>query len=134
VSPLFGAVLDLTLSSPLHAKWAIEDCYRLFGPPLKLGQCVVLQEEGEIVAFATYAKLSEEASEAFTHSTRLLRPSDWTSGDKIWLVDCIAPWGHAKVVTKLLRQHLRSQGHEGEDIFYKRRYPDGRVKVSRSQI
>lgn len=134
MSTLFGHVLDLTLHSKVHAKWTLEDCYRLFAPPLQLGQYVTLQEGDKIVGFATYAMLSAEASDAFTHSTRKLQPEDWRSGPEIWLIDCIAPWGHGTVVARLLRQHLRAQGYIGKTISYRRKYPDGRSKVSRSQL
>lgn len=127
-------MLDLTLKSPIHAKWLLEDCYRLFTPPLELGQYVTAQEGSELVGFATYGKLSDEATYAFTHGTRKLQPEDWCSGSTIWLIDCIAPFGHATVVTRLLREHLRAQGHIGEGILYRRKYSDGRVRISRSQI
>lgn len=134
MSPLFGPVLDLTLKSKTHAKWSLEDCYRLLATPLNLGQCVVLQEGGELVGFATFAMMSDEASEAFTRATRKLQPQDWTSGDNIWLIDCIAPYGHGTVVARLLRKHLCRLGHKGKMISFRRNYEDGNSRISRSKL
>jgi cytolysin-activating lysine-acyltransferase len=128
------SAIHLAAHSPLHSRWSIADCYRLFLPPIHLGQIVWLTHEQRILGFASFALLSEEVEAGFAAKTRPLLPADWRSGDRLWLVDCIAPFGHGDRTARLLRRRLRADGHRGKEIAFRRTYPDGSSRVARSML
>jgi cytolysin-activating lysine-acyltransferase len=60
-------------------------------PPMRLGQCRVLRDEkGMPFAYAAWASVSAEVEKRLEAGDRRLRPEDWTSGDRLWLIDLVA--------------------------------------------
>lgn len=57
-------------------------------------------------AFATWALLDEEAEKRILSGQVRLRPTDWRSGNKLWLIDIVAPFGGQDGVLKHLKQTL----------------------------
>ncbi|MEK9802562.1 MAG: toxin-activating lysine-acyltransferase, partial [Curvibacter sp.] len=48
------------------------------------------------VAYLSWAHLSAEAESRYLdHPLRGLQPADWRSGDRMWAIDWITPFGHA---------------------------------------
>ena len=90
--------------------------------------------DGRMIGWASFGYFDDEAEEVLCKGYRKLQPKDWDTGKQLWLVDAIAPYGHASSLMRYLRQHLRGIGHKGEYIYYKRRYPDGRVRIARSLL
>jgi len=102
--PAIGHVTWLCSQSPSHRKMFVQDLeWRIF-PPILLGQCKLHMDAGVgglPTAFASWAYLSEEAESCYW-STHKLRPGDWRSGDRAWLVDFITPFGGApKLLSEL---------------------------------
>jgi len=95
--PAIGYIAWLCSQSPGHKQLFIQDMeWRLF-PPVILGQYKLRIDNkagGLPTAYASWAFLSDEI-EAGYRTAHKLRPGDWQSGDRIWLVDCIAPFGGA---------------------------------------
>ena len=50
--------------------------------------------------------MSKEVEEAYVLNPRSLNPKDWTSGERGWIVDWIAPFGDSPLVMKDLREGL----------------------------
>lgn len=48
------------------------------------------------VAFITWGKLSRATEVIYTEMFRPLSPEELSSGDRLWIMDLIAPHGHAK--------------------------------------
>lgn len=115
-------VLALLARSPVHRDWRVSDIERLILPPLALGQCVLIREHARIVAFASYALLTDGAEEGYVGGARLLQPGDWDAGENVWLIDAFAPFGHARAVTRELRELLRGRGFAARDINFRRSY------------
>jgi cytolysin-activating lysine-acyltransferase len=63
------------------------------------------------VAFVSWARLSEEAEKKFI-TTQKLSPADWKSGDRLWLVDVVTPFGNQDRIFKELYQSI----FKGEEI------------------
>lgn len=95
--PAIGYVAWLCSQTPGHKQLFIQDMeWRLF-PPVMLGQYKLRIDDkagGLPTAYASWAFLSD-AIEADFRKAHKLRPGDWHSGDRLWLVDCIAPFGGA---------------------------------------
>lgn len=95
--PAIGYVAWLCSQSQGHKQLFIQDMeWRLF-PPVILGQYKLRIDDkvgGLPTAYASWAFLSDEI-EADYRTAYKLRPGDWRSGDRLWIVDCIAPFGGA---------------------------------------
>ena len=49
-----------------------------------------------------WARVSEEVEQMLERGTRKMRPQDWKSGDRLWVVEVIAPFGgHDAMVADL---------------------------------
>jgi hemolysin-activating ACP:hemolysin acyltransferase len=121
-------VLGLMARSPLHSRWSVADVERLIVPPLALGQCAVLRDGPHVVGFASYALLTEEAEIGYVEGTRKIQPTDWNAGDRLWLVDVIAPYGHARQVMRHGRAMLKARGLGGHDVNFKKVYTTDRPR------
>jgi cytolysin-activating lysine-acyltransferase len=119
---VLGAAVALMAASDRHEVWIVRDVARLMMTPLHLEQYVAIWDEGRMVALATWARLTDQAAQGYVTGQRRLQPEDWTAGDQIWLIDAIAPWGHARQVTSLLRIDLKQRGHKGDKIRFRRNY------------
>jgi cytolysin-activating lysine-acyltransferase len=89
-------------------------------PPLLLGQAVIVRDGGRIVGLGTYAMLTKEMERRFRGGEDCLSPNDFNSGDRVWVADIIAPFGHVRMVASSMRDMLRARGHERASISFKR--------------
>lgn len=118
--PALGEIALLMSQSEVHRSWSVDALCRLVIPPLANGTHAGIQNNGRLVAWASWAFLNDQAVQGFVGDTRLLHPHDWESGQNIWLIDVVAPFGHAWDVTRLARQGLRNNGFQGQHIHFKR--------------
>jgi cytolysin-activating lysine-acyltransferase len=91
VSHMLGEIVWLMTQSPLHKHFALADLEWMVMPPILLQQFRVFHDKGRPVGVALWAFLSEEAEAKLSLTPVRLRPDDWKSGDRCWLVDLIAP-------------------------------------------
>lgn len=76
-------------------------------PPMRLGQCRVLRDgKGAPFAYAAWATLSAEVEKRLEAGDRRLRPEDWASGDRLWLIDLVAAERSAPLVLAELQKHV----------------------------
>ena len=127
---LMGHVVWLMNQSPLHKHLFISDLEWLVMPALMLGQFRIWHETDKQgnrvpVAFASWAYLDAEAEARLKEGVKRLRPTDWKSGDALWLIDVIAPFGAAE---KAIAQ-LREQVFKGRPVKSLQPAPDGRGTV-----
>ena len=52
--------------------------------------------------------LPEEAEEGYKNRTRKIQPHDWNSGNNLWLIDVICPFGGTRIAIKRL-DNLRKE-------------------------
>lgn len=100
---MFADVVSLLLNSTVHDHLFLSDLKWLVLPPLRLGQCKMYRQKGIPVAFACWARLSPELEKEFIQNRRL-RPNDWDTGNRYWLVDLIAPYGSSSKVIENLEK------------------------------
>ena len=62
-------------------------------PPILLKQFRIIRDQKLPIAFLTWATVSADV-EAKVKKSEPLALEDWKSGDKLVVVDCIAPFGH----------------------------------------
>lgn len=110
-----GQLIELLMKSPTHRVWPLCGVVRCFWPPIKLGQYrAKIDDSGKLLWLATWGFFSPEVGDGLIYGDRQLTPADWQSGDDLWFLDVIAPYGHAREVI-----------HEMETLF------PGRVAYSR---
>ena len=88
---LYGDTLFVALRSPRHAGAPLAQIRAAFEPPLVLGQIRVFRFDDIPRGLFTWGWLSADAERRYV-TGEALAPEDWRSGDRLWLVDLIAPY------------------------------------------
>jgi cytolysin-activating lysine-acyltransferase len=112
--PAFGYATWLLGHSPSHRQLFIQDLEWRVLPPIVLEQNKHILDSkvgGLPTAYVSWAFLSKEAEHTY-HTTHRLRPNDWRSGDSLWLVDFVTPFGGAG----MLMEELYCQIHRDFEI------------------
>ena len=92
---VLGAAVWLWMHSPLHRDAPLHTLPDLLLPVIKHRQYVITTEQGRPVFFMSWAWLSQEAEARYLTQPAILMPqSDWYSGDRMWVCDWVAPFGH----------------------------------------
>jgi len=94
------------MHSPMHRHLFLTDLEWLLLPPLLLKQFRVYRRDKVPFAYVSWALLTAEVEDHFRNGVRRLKPGDWNAGDRLWLIDFIAPFGGADAVVKDLREEL----------------------------
>lgn len=104
-----GHAVWLMSRSPLHKHLMITDIEWLVTPPIMLGQFHLWERAGNPYGFASWAFLGDEAEERIvTNGIRRLMPTDWKSGDQLWLIDFICPFGGQEALIEELKTRVLS--------------------------
>lgn len=123
--PLLGPVTWLLMQQGATRHAFISDLEWRVLPALVLDQAKLYMRDTLPLAFVTWARLSEAAATRLREPPFHIAPSDWKSGDQVWLIDVIAPFGGAQDVLKDLREKV----FPTEKIRQLAPMPDGPVKV-----
>ena len=91
--PAMGPIIMLYLQSSHRRFQFISDLEWLLLPPLVKGQCKLYMKKEYPISFVSWAFLDEEAEKRLLKNGGKLRPEDWNSGEKLWIVDMAAPFG-----------------------------------------
>ena len=105
----------------------VADIERLFWPAIQTQQYRVAIRDGCAVGFVSWAFLGEEEAAGFANRTRPLQPEDWRSGDHIWIIDLLAPFGHCREFVG----HLKRDLFKGHLVHATRMRPGGSRGVAR---
>ena len=91
--PAAGPILLLYMQSSHRRFHFISDLEWLLIPPLVAGQCKLYMRKEYPISYISWAFLDETAEKRMVHNGGKLRPDDWNSGDRLWLIDIVAPFG-----------------------------------------
>ncbi len=72
-------------------------------PPLVLDQAKLYLRDNAPIAYVSWAKLSDTVAKRYRAAPHQLAATDWQSGDQVWIVDLLAPFGGAAEVLQDLR-------------------------------
>ena len=103
-----GKITWLMGHSDQHCDWSVDDIHRLIIPPVALQQFRIWQVDEHPVGLMTWALFNEETEAGYLDGSRKIQPEDWNAGDRLWLVDFIAPYGNVREMVREGRDHLRS--------------------------
>ena len=104
-----GHAIWLMSRSPLHKHLMVTDIEWLLLPPIMLNQFHMWQDtsaqgEGRPHGFASWAWFGEEQEERIAaKGIRRLMPTDWKTGEALWLIDFAAPFGGQEKMVEELR-------------------------------
>lgn len=104
--PLLGPVVWLYMHAPSHKHLFVTDIEWMIVPPMTLNQYKLYMKEEAPLAYASWAFVDENTEKRFLSGRVRLAPKDWKSGDRLWLVDLVAPFGGGKDVLKDLRDNV----------------------------
>ncbi|MEO0410413.1 MAG: toxin-activating lysine-acyltransferase [Pseudomonadota bacterium] len=96
VSHMLGELTWLLSQSPTHKHFTFGDMEWMLLPPVTLEQYRVFRGKGQPIGYAMWAYLSEDTekrliADAENGAAVRLRPDEWKSGDRLWLIDLVIP-------------------------------------------
>lgn len=99
-----GHAVWLMMKMPNYRHVFLSDLEWMLLPPILLNQYRLFNTDGKVVAFAAWAYLSEAVEKRLQEAEPRLAPAEWKSGDRLWLINLFAPFGHADAALAELRQ------------------------------
>ena len=118
---VFGAAVWPWTQSESHRDAPLHTLKALLLPAIKTQQFVLVEKGGKPVFYLSWANMNAEAERRYMSSPPIFMPeADWNSGDRMWILDWVAPFGHTKIMKPLVLQHLfanlsmRSLYHRGK--------------------
>lgn len=119
---VLGSAVWLWMHSAAHRDAPLHSLSTLLLPAIKCRQFILISEAGRPVFFLSWLNLSAEAEARYLSEPAVCLPAqDWNSGERTWVNDWVAPFGHTRRVMSLLRRRLwpnricRSLYHRGEE-------------------
>jgi cytolysin-activating lysine-acyltransferase len=101
---MLGEITLLFINSPLHRRYRISQLGTLALAAIDLDQFRIYRTPDRPVGYVAWAYLTDEASQAYASDARLLEPQDLRAGDNLWIIEFVAPFGHARHMIRDLRQ------------------------------
>ncbi len=102
-----GLASWLWQQSPLHRDWPIGLMSNNVWPAIERRQFLVArQREGRPLFYVSWAWLDDERERQYLHDTNSLRGKDWQSGQRLWFIDWIAPFGGTQTFVRHLRKEI----------------------------
>ncbi len=148
VSPLYpnkdvlaviGEFAFLCFYSKLHRKWSMEMIARSFEPPIYLKQFQVYRARDVPRGLVTWARMDSATEAKFIQGNGLDTYEEWNSGENLWIVDIISPWGHGKAMIENIKKFipgtlvktLRVRGNKKQVVEWYRQDPscDWKIRV-----
>lgn len=118
---VLGSAVWLWMHSAEHRDVPLHALSALLLPAIKHRQFVLASEHGKPVFFLTWASLSPEAERRYLANPPVTMPeADWASGERTWILDWIAPFGHTRRARQLMARLfatrcVRGLYHRGND-------------------
>lgn len=119
---VLGSAVWLWMQSKSHWGYKLHTLAHLLLPAIKSGQYVLASQNNQPVFYLAWANLNKDAETRYLNRANSgLQALDWTSGDRAWLIDWIAPFGHTTKVQYTIRHRLwrgliaRSLYHRGAE-------------------
>jgi cytolysin-activating lysine-acyltransferase len=109
LSEVLGEIVWLMSQSPLHKQFFIADLEWLVMTPAILQQFRLFYDQSKPIGVAFWATVNEEVEARLAAGTTRMRPQDWKSGDRLWVVDVIAPFGGAEQMVQDLKAKVFPQ-------------------------
>lgn len=125
-SRLLGDIVTLMTQSPTHANYKIQHFSSVVLPPVQLNQFRIYHDaKKRPVGFVSWAMLSKEVEDKFLNHATPLTLEEWASGDIIYIMEFIAPHGHAQKIAADLKK--RYPNHKAHAVRYDTTGKNGKI-------
>jgi cytolysin-activating lysine-acyltransferase len=102
--PIMGPALWLYARDPLKKFMFMADIDWAILPPVILDQCRLYTKDGIPFAFFTWALVNDAIDQRLRSCTPRIAPHEWQSGQHLWLVDVVTPFGKTEEMIDELRK------------------------------
>ncbi len=112
IGEVFGEAVWLMSQSARHRhNFFLADLEWLLVPPIAHNQFRMFKADGKPFGMAYWGHFSEEVEARFSKGSIKLKSDEWNCGDRPWLVDLVAPFGHAdKIMADLQKTSFAKTG------------------------
>lgn len=118
------AMQMLCAHSPIHRNWTLKHMAQWLVVPIqKRHYLVFVDEKGSPVGFVTWAWLNTDTARQYCERVHL-RPNEHCSGEQLWFLDFVSPFGHTRAMVRYLAQSL----FKGRRSFSRRSYGTGKTQ------
>ena len=102
--PILGPVFWLYARDERRKFTFIADQDWLLIPPVILDQCKLYMKDEMPWVFITWAMVSDAIDVRLRSAIPKIAPHEWKSGEHVWLIDIVAPFGQAEEMAGALCQ------------------------------
>jgi cytolysin-activating lysine-acyltransferase len=104
VSAVLGEMVWLLTQSPQHKQaFFIGDLEWMAMPPILLQQFRMFYAKDKPIGVVLWAYVNDEVESRLLSGNARMRPQDWKCGDKLWVVEALAPFGGTDEMLKDLK-------------------------------
>ncbi|PZP84677.1 MAG: hypothetical protein DI582_08115 [Azospirillum brasilense] len=104
---LIGEIMSLMLASKSHRQYQVRDISDVLFPAINLGQYTIYRDQNrQPIALVTWGRLSAKVEKEYLAVNHVLSEKELASGDRLYIMEFIAPYGHTKQVEGHLRKHV----------------------------
>lgn len=104
---LLGEITSLLMVSKVHRKYQIRDIADVVFPAINLGQYKIFRStSGQPIALVTWGRFSAAVEKKYLKGNPVLTEKELNSGERLYFLDFVAPYGHTKQVSSHLRKHV----------------------------
>ncbi|WP_371169768.1 toxin-activating lysine-acyltransferase [Aliiroseovarius sp. 2305UL8-7] len=106
LAQLKGEVLDLFLVSDRYREATIGELVATVLPPVHFNQFRIYRTEQRPIGWVSWAYMSDEDARGYMAGDFDFKISTWNSGEHLWFIDFIAPYGHALKIAEDLKKNV----------------------------
>lgn len=104
--PILGPALWLYARDPVKKFMFLGDTDWAVLPPIVLDQCRLYTKAGLPYAFITWALVNDQIDARLRSAEPKIAPHEWKSGEHVWIIDAVAPFGQLEETLKELRETM----------------------------
>lgn len=106
-----GDIAWLWMSSPMHRDWPVHLLARNTLAPILRGQYILLRRDGVPTAYCSWARMDADSELAYVLDPASLEERAWNCGDRLWIIDWIAPFSRSdnNALRRALAERLPEQ-------------------------
>lgn len=101
-SEVLGEILWLYAHSPIHRRLRLFEVEQFVLPAIKHERYRIYKRNGMPIGYVGIARLAKDVEEAWLSGKYVLQPDDWISGDRLWIMQFVVPFGDVLEVRKKL--------------------------------
>jgi cytolysin-activating lysine-acyltransferase len=105
-SAILGEVTWLMTQSDLHKGWPISSVIQWVVPALLYNQYRLYRNGDKPVGYVSWGRFSAEVETGYVRDPSSLQPKDWQSGERLWILDWIAPQQGTYEIAKDLKNNV----------------------------